>query len=69
MLARIFSVGLLASMLVFAQRGGGGGGRGGNSTMSNMTFGGSRLDRLGDALKLTKDQRKDIKAAMDDAQK
>ena len=37
--------------------------------MSNMTFGGSRLDRLGDALKLTKDQRKDIKAAMDDAQK
>ena len=69
MLSRILLAGLLASTLVFAQRGGGGGGRGGNSTMSNMTFGGSRLDRLGDALKLTKDQRKDIKAAMDDAQK
>ena len=69
MLNRILLAGLLASTLVFAQRGGGGGGRGGNSTMSNMTFGGSRLDRLGDALKLTKDQRKDVKSAMDDSQK
>ena len=68
MLSRMLLAGLLASTLVFAQRGGGGG-RGGNSSMPNMSFGGSRLDRLGDALKLTKDQRKDIKAAMDDAQK
>jgi len=67
MLSRMLLAGLLASTLVFAQRGGGG--RGGNSSMPNMSFGGSRLDRLGDALKLTKDQRKDIKAAMDDAQK
>jgi hypothetical protein len=35
-----------------------------------MSFGGgSRLDRLADTLKLNKDQKRDIKAAMDDAQK
>jgi len=31
--------------------------------------GGTRLDRLADSLKLTKDQKKDIKSTMDDAQK
>lgn len=69
MLNRILLAGLLASTLVFAQRGGGGGGRGG-SNVPNMNFGGgTRLDRMSEALKLNKDQKKDIKAAMDEAQK
>jgi Spy/CpxP family protein refolding chaperone len=63
---RILLAGLLASTLVFAQRGGGG--RGG-SNMSNMSSGETRMDRLTSALKLNKDQRREIKAAMDDAQK
>src|SRR5260370_36396636 len=37
--------------------------------MPSMPFSGTRLDRMSDALKLTKDQKKDVKAAMDDAQK
>ena len=66
MLSRILLAGLVASTLVFAQRGGGG--RGG-SNMPNMNSGETRMDRLTSALKLSKDQRKEIKAAMDDAQK
>ena len=70
MLTRILLAGLLASTLVFAQRGGGGGSRGGGESMPSMGFGGStRLDRMTEALKLTKDQKKDVKAAMDDAQR
>ena len=71
MLSRILLAGLLASTLVFAQRGGGGGGsRGGGGGMPSMGLGGgTRLDRLTEALKLSKDQKKDVKAAMDDAQK
>src|ERR1039457_6089326 len=73
MLSRILLVGLLASTLALAQRGGGGGGgggsRGGGGGMPGMGFGGTRLDRLSEALKLSKDQKKDVKAAMDDAQK
>ena len=70
MLNRILLVGLLASAMAFAQggRGGGGGGRGG-SNMPGIPFSGTRLDRMSDALKLSKDQKKDVKAAMDDAQK
>ena len=63
---RILLAALLASTLVFAQRGGGG--RGG-SNAPNMTSGETRMDRITNALKLSKDQRKEIKAAMDDAQK
>ena len=66
MLSRILLAGLVAWALVFAQRGGGG--RGG-SNMPNMNSGETRMDRLTSALKLSKDQRKEIKAAMDDAQK
>jgi hypothetical protein len=71
MLYRILLAGLLASTLVFAQRGGGGGSRdGGGSNMPNVGFGqGTPFDRVSDALKLNKDQKKDFKAAMDDAQK
>src|SRR6266849_4132425 len=72
MLRRILLAGLLASTLVFAQRGGGGGGRsgGGSGNMPSVSFGpGTRLDRMSEALKLSKEQKKDVKAAMDDAQK
>jgi hypothetical protein len=71
MLTRILLAGLLASTLVFAQRGGGGGGRGGGGMgMGGGGFGpATRLDRLSETLKLSKDQKKDVKAAMDDAQK
>jgi uncharacterized membrane protein len=70
MLSRILLAGLLASTLVFAQRGGGGGGRGGGGGMPSMgSGGGTRLDHLTEALKLSKDQKKDVKAAMDEAQK
>jgi uncharacterized membrane protein len=71
MLRNVLMVGLLASTVMFAQRGGGGGGsRGGASNMPNVGFGGSTpFDRVSDALKLSKDQKKDFKAAMDDSQK
>jgi uncharacterized membrane protein len=70
MLSRILLAGLLASTLVFAQRGGGGGRGGGGDIAPSMGFGGgTRLDRLTEALKLSKDQKKDVKAAMDEAQK
>ena len=69
MLTRILLAGLLASTLAFAQRGGGGGGGRGGSNMPSMGFAGTRLDRMADTLKLSKDQKRDVKAAMDDAQK
>jgi len=71
MLTRILLTGLLASTMMFAQRGGGGGNRGGGGM--NMGGGGfsagTRLDRMSEALKLTKDQKKDVKEFMDEAQK
>ena len=72
MLARILTIGMVACALVIAQRGGGGGGsKGGGGNMGAASFGGptSRLDRLAETLKLNKDQKKDIKATLDDAQK
>jgi hypothetical protein len=71
MLSRILLAGFLASALAFAQggRGGGGGGGRGGSSMPSMPFSGTKLDRMSDALKLSKDQKRDVKAAMDDAQK
>jgi hypothetical protein len=71
MLRKILLTGLLASTMLFAQRGGGGGGsRGGGSNMPSVGFGGSTpFDKVSDALKLSKDQKKDFKAAMDDGQK
>jgi Spy/CpxP family protein refolding chaperone len=71
MLKRILLAGLLASAMAFAQggRGGGGGSRGGGSNMPSMSFGGTPFDRISENLKLTKDQKKDFRATMDDAQK
>ena len=72
MLYKLILTGLVACGFVFAQ--GGGGGRGGNR--NNMGGGmpvqfssGTRLDRIADALKLSKDQKKDLKTAFDEAQK
>jgi uncharacterized membrane protein len=70
MLRRILLVGLLASTLGFAQRGGGGGSRGGGAPAPNIGFGGGTpFDRVSEMLKLNKEQKKDFKAAMDEAQK
>jgi hypothetical protein len=72
MLYRLIFTGILASTLMFAQRGGGGGGNrgGGNDNGPIVVFSsGSRLDRMAEALKLNKDQKKEVKATLDDAQK
>jgi Spy/CpxP family protein refolding chaperone len=73
MLSRIVMVGLLGSVLMFAQRGGGGGGGGrggGGGMVPPGSFGPvNKLDRITDMLKLSKDQRKDLKQIFDDAQK
>jgi Spy/CpxP family protein refolding chaperone len=72
MLRRLLLMALFTSTLIFAQRGGGGGGgsRGGGSNVPNVGFGGATpFDRVADTLKMTKEQKKDFKTAMDDAQK
>jgi hypothetical protein len=72
MLYKLILTGILAGTLMFAQRGGGGGrgASGGGGNMPSIPFGGgSRLDRISEALKLTKDQKKDLKVTLDDAQK
>jgi len=56
----------------WAQRGGGGGrygGGGGNMGGYPMQGSMSRFDMISNMLKLTKDQKKDLKTAMDEAQK
>jgi hypothetical protein len=66
--------GILAVTLASAQRGGGGG-RGGGRGGGGGEFGGgsfappARLDVISEALKLSKDQKKEFKSSMDDAQK
>ena len=72
MVGRIILVGLLGSVLIFGQRGGGGGGgRGGGGGMVPAgSFGPiNKLDRITDMLKLSKDQKKDLKQIFDEAQK
>jgi len=72
MMRRLVLMGLLASTIVFAQRGGGGGGRGGGGGMNmpNIGFGSTnKFDRISEMLGLTKDQKKDLKQTFDDAQK
>ncbi len=69
MLTRILLTGLLASTLMFAQRGGGSKGGGGMNMSGGGFSPGTRLDRMAEALKLSKDQKKDVKEVMDEAQK
>ena len=71
MLNRLLVLGCLATAVALAQSGrseGGANGRGEDMGV-RMTFTQSRLDRLGDQLKLNKDQKKDVRTAMDEAQK
>jgi hypothetical protein len=72
MLFKTILIGILGTTLVFAQRGGGGGGgsKNGGQNIPGMAFGGgTRFDRMSEVLKLNKDQKKDVKATLDDAQK
>jgi Spy/CpxP family protein refolding chaperone len=73
MLRRIFFIGLLGSALALAQggRGGGGGSRGGGTDVAPQgSFGPvNKTDRITEILKLTKDQKKQLKQIFDEAQK
>jgi hypothetical protein len=78
MFTKLLLTGLLASTLVFAQRGGGGGGGGGmggggGESMGGMGGGGmartNRMDMISGLLKLNKDQKKLVKTTLDDGQK
>jgi Spy/CpxP family protein refolding chaperone len=71
MIARILLAGMLAATLVCAQ----GGRKGGGSRNGDMAGGmgmmpsQNRLDMMESALKLNKDQKKQVRSIMDDAQK
>ncbi|HYW48290.1 MAG TPA: hypothetical protein VE959_35830 [Bryobacteraceae bacterium] len=85
MFLRLLLTGLLATTWALAQRGGGGmgsdpgteGGMGGSGGMGGMGGGmsapmpriTSRLDTLTESLKLDKDQKKNVKSILDEAQK
>ncbi|MDR3703357.1 MAG: hypothetical protein P4L56_27160 [Candidatus Sulfopaludibacter sp.] len=77
MLTKLLITGLLATTLVFAQRGGGGGGGGGmgGESMGGMGGGGgsmvrvNRMEMITDMLKLNKDQKKLVKTTLDEGQK
>jgi hypothetical protein len=78
MLKKILLTGLLTAALALAQRGGGGGGAGGGmggESMGGMSGGGggfarqTRMDRISEALKLNKDQKKMVKTTLDEGQK
>jgi Spy/CpxP family protein refolding chaperone len=77
MIRTILLTGLLFATAAFAQRGGGdmggdmggGGGRGGMSVPSIGPSRPSRLDTWTGVLKLSKDQKKEVKSIMDEGQK
>jgi hypothetical protein len=73
MFFKIILTGILGGILttpVFAQRGGGGGGsKNSGPNIPGMAFSGTRFDRISETLKLNKDQKKEVKAILDDAQK
>src|SRR5690348_15800349 len=71
---RILVIGILIASIAPAQRGGGGGGgRGGGNGGGSMIAGGpaekNHLELMTDLLKLSKEQKKDVRTLMDDAQK
>src|ERR1035438_2889123 len=76
MIKRLLLSGLLAAALAFAQRGGGGGGGASGGGMGGDMGGGGMpramptpMERMTTALTLNKDQKKQVKTIMDDAQK
>lgn len=83
MLTKLVLAGILTVAVAAAQRGGGGGGMGGGGGEGGMGGGGgmdrgggmgasrptNRMDYLSEMLKLDKEEKKQIKAIMDDGQK
>jgi Spy/CpxP family protein refolding chaperone len=70
MLARLLMAGALAASLVYAQRGGGGRNRGGDmGAETPMLRSQNRLEQIEAMLKLNKEQKKQVRTIMDDAQK
>jgi len=71
---KLILIGLLAATIAFGQRGGGGGGGGRNGGGGGMApqgdFGGkNKLELITTMLQLDKEQKKDVKSLMDEAQK
>jgi Spy/CpxP family protein refolding chaperone len=70
---KLLTIGILAVSIAAAQRGGGGGGRGGRGGggegMPMMPSARNHLELMSDELKLSKEQKKDVKTFMDEAQK
>jgi hypothetical protein len=69
MMKRILFLSLAMAALTFAQGKKGGGGGGGQSNMSMMPGSVSKMDQFTQILKLDKDEKKQVKTVMDDAQK
>lgn len=67
MWTRLFIAGIVVSTLVFAQRGGSKGGGGQSPMMQPGST--NRMDQFTQILKLDKDEKKQVKTIMDDAQK
>jgi Spy/CpxP family protein refolding chaperone len=66
---KLLLIGLLAVSMASAQRGGRGGGGGGMSMPSAGPYMKNHMEQMTDLLQLSKEQKKDIKTLMDDAQK
>lgn len=70
---KLVTIGLLMVSLAAAQRGGGGGGgrggRGGGDGVVMFPSAKNHLELMADELKLSKEQKKDVKTLMDEAQK
>lgn len=69
MTRKLFVIGVMLASAAFAQRGGRGGGGGGMSLPTAGPFIKNHLEQMTDILQLSKEQKKDIKTLMDDAQK
>jgi Spy/CpxP family protein refolding chaperone len=74
MKSKLAIIGILAVSIAAAQRGGGGGGRGGRGGgggegMPAFQAAKNHLELITDELKLSKEQKKEVKALMDEAQK
>jgi Spy/CpxP family protein refolding chaperone len=70
MRTKLLLIGILAVSIASAQRGGrGGGGGGGMNIPTGGPYMKNHMEQMADLLQLSKEQKKDIKTLMDDAQK
>jgi Spy/CpxP family protein refolding chaperone len=72
MLSKLLLIAMLAASFGVAQRSGGGGGKGGSKGGGAPMMGASRpnkLEQMNTVLQLSKEQKKDVKTIMDEAQK